>query len=276
MLEFSTTECLLDKDGNVTFLNMLNWHDLHYTPLEDSYLSTMFNTVVSVAAALSPEQRLASFNTDTLRMKIFGFRRLVEEVRYHKEQRELGRVQAFEKDNGIFQSGKLYHQLIRDDLDRHEQALFDAFLGVDASNDLLLQRAEIENLMRRIEPNASPAKWKHRIKTMNLEPGDALSFAQFLKWTYEMQHNESKSASESAASGKKLAEGIVKLSVDKGMEKILDSSVWSGSKGWEKAHADGPKAKQDLRNAYIRTYRELRCYKMELNFRELELNCTRL
>eukprot|EP00929_Paragymnodinium_shiwhaense_P085702 TRINITY_DN46125_c0_g1_i2.p1 TRINITY_DN46125_c0_g1~~TRINITY_DN46125_c0_g1_i2.p1 ORF type:complete len:414 (+),score=105.27 TRINITY_DN46125_c0_g1_i2:89-1330(+) len=267
-------EGLLDADGNVTFLNMLRWNDKHSKPSEESYFSSMYHAVVAASGMKSTDQRLAELPTDTLRTKIFGFRRLVEEVRYHHEEVKLLRAQGAEKDKGLFKAAEDYHRLVSDELDPTEQTLFDAFLQVDSSGDLMLQRGELDSLLRRIEPDASPVKIRHRLDGLDLEPGVALSFVKFLQWTYEAEHAGTKGSAGSQA-GQQLYKSVYKLTLDAKMDKMITGS-WTGDRSWKDAYEKGVHALQELRDAYIRTFRELRCYKMELEFRKVELDCTHL
>eukprot|EP00931_Biecheleriopsis_adriatica_P081165 TRINITY_DN54507_c0_g1_i1.p1 TRINITY_DN54507_c0_g1~~TRINITY_DN54507_c0_g1_i1.p1 ORF type:complete len:432 (-),score=114.41 TRINITY_DN54507_c0_g1_i1:38-1333(-) len=260
------------KDGSVSFVSLLRWFSGskggEHKETSFTFNATALMTAILGSGAISCDSRLQALDWTQLRRNVMGYRRLYQQLRDFKEQRLLAPALEHESHHGIFETMPEYYKVLAAEFEGDMELLFELFCEVDESNNLLLEENEVIAMLRHMDSGATPDEVKRYIAEINLDSGP-LSFASLIDWWDQAQ---SVANSLVAEKGALLIAGIKGRSYTAKVAGMLGESAVM--KRWEQANNAG--TLQELRAAYLRTFHEVREYKVERDLQRVEAECAQL
>lgn len=261
----------MDKDGSISFVSLLRWYAGRSVDLDEHAANRMGFSVASLvvgvvgSSALFNDTRLDALGWAGLRRNIIGYRRLLLQLRQLQEERALEPARNVESSEGLEAALPLYHAVLVREFEGDAEHLFELFIEVDQSCNMLLETEEVLLLLGLLDQNASEADLRRYLIEINLTEGP-LSFASFLDWW-----DQACSVSNSlvAEKGALLLASVKANSMGK---KIAGLFMQTAVQQYY-ARAKEKGRLEVLRMAFCRALAEVRQYKMGRDLRLVEGEC---
>lgn len=248
------------RDGSISFLSLLKWYSQDDGEYQET-TTTMNLTSLSVgmlgSGYVGCDSRIDALDWKALRANIIGYRNVYSKLREFKEERSLRKAREVEDTKGLQDAMQEYYGLLAAEFEGDEEHLFELFNEVDNSGNMLLEVEELEDLLRKLDTSATPADLKRYTTEINLEEGNPLSFSFLIDWWEQARSAENSLVAEK---GMSLLASVRARVMSRSFSFSTDSAA---SRKWAEAAGKGPEHLEALRDAYIRTFKEVREFKME-------------
>lgn len=256
------TDELMARDGSISFLSLLKWYSQDGGQYQET-TTTMNMTSLAVgmlgSGYVGCDSRIDALDWKALRANIVGYRNVYSKLREFKEERNLRKAREVEESKGLHEAMVEYYRLLAAEFEGDEEHLFELFNEVDVSGNMLLEHDEIEALLRMIDTSATPDDLKRYTTEINLEEGNPLSFSFLIDWWEQARCAEN---SLVATKGMSLLASVRARVMSRSLGAFMSTDSASNRK-WSEAASKGRQYLEDLRDAYIRTFREVREFKKE-------------
>mmetsp|Transcript_51010 Transcript_51010/g.95488 ORF Transcript_51010/g.95488 Transcript_51010/m.95488 type:complete len:420 (+) Transcript_51010:118-1377(+) len=258
------------KDGSISLVSLLRWYSGSGSEKASSYTFSAATLLTGLlgSGVVGCDARLQGLDWLALRRNVMGYRRIYSQLRELKEERLLTSVMEKESQNELLETMPEYYKLLAKEFEGDMELLFELFCEVDESNNLMLEEREVEIMLRKMDTAASPEDLRRYVAEINLADGP-LSFASLIDWWDQARTvpnslvSEKGTALVASIKGRSYAATVAGLFGDTAVQRRWDQ-------------ADGAGTLQALRQAYCRTWREVREYKAERDLRKAEAECAQL
>ncbi|CAE7595531.1 unnamed protein product [Symbiodinium natans] len=260
------------KDGSISLVSLLRWYS-GSNGSEQKASSYSFGAATLLTGLLGSgvvgcDARLQGLDWLSLRRNVMGYRRIYSQLRELKEERMLTLIMEKESQTGLLETMPEYYKLLAKEFEGDMELLFELFCEVDESNNLLLEEREVEIMLRKMDTVATPEELRRYVAEINLTDGP-LSFQSLIDWWDQARTVPNSLVSEKGSALVASIKGRAYAATVAGL--FGDTAV---QRRWEQADAEG--TLQALRQAYCRTWREVREYKAERDLRRAETECAQL
>jgi len=257
---------LMAEDGSISFVSLLQWYSGSsggkYRDTSYSFNVTSFTVGLLGSGMVQSDSRLETLDYRSLQRNVVGYRQLLQQLRQFQEERSLAGAQEVEREQGIYEAMPSYYAILAKEFEADGGHLFEIFTQVDKSGELLIDGSEVEGLLFLLDPDASEADMQRYQVELNLG-GTPLTFAAFCEWWEQARMVPDSLVSEKGAG---LIAGVKARAARMAIGGFFtDSTV---RKRWQEAR-DSDQLQQ-LREAYCKTFSEIREYKMERDLKAAE------
>lgn len=263
---------LQEQDSSISFVSLLKWYsgdmgdDFKETTARFNLTSLLTGFLGS--GMLQNDSRLEALSNTGLRRSIVGYRRLLTQLRQLREERVLAAAREVESSVGLEDAMPEYYKILAQEFDGDAEHLFELFCEADEAGQLQLESQEVETLLRLLDTGATEADLKRYITEINLTDGP-LTFASLIDWWDQARSVPNSLVAEKGAT---LLASVKAQAARRSLGGIFGETA--AQRRWAEAKEAGQL--QALRQAYCRTYSEVREYKIERDLRNAETDCARL
>lgn len=260
------------KDGSISLVSLLRWYTgsngSEHKAASYSFSAATLLTGLLGSGVVGCDARLQALDWLSLRRNVMGYRRIYSQLRELKEEKLVTMIMEKESQSGLLETMPEYYKLLAKEFEGDMELLFELFCEVDESNNLMLEEREVEIMLRKMDTGATPEDLRRYVAEINLADGP-LSFASLIDWWDQARTvpnslvSEKGSALVASIKGRSYAATVAGLFGDTAVQRR-----------WDQADAEG--TLQALRQAYCRTWREVREYKAERDLRKAETECAQL
>jgi len=186
---------------------------------------------------------------------------------------DLNEAQSFEEEHGLgAKSMRFFHDLLTGSFEGEMELLFELFMGVDRTENLILDNEEIRELILLLDPNASNVDVVRYMNEVNLfKKKGELNYVALLDW---WNRTRTKEDSIVAQKGTAFLLLLKARSVSSGLFRYA-YGLADLEKKWRKLAKKEPPKLHRLRESYRHAFVELRRYKLKLHLTEAEESCLR-
>lgn len=261
------------RGASISFVSLLRWYvgnggGGHLQDTTYRFALTSLSVGVLGSGYVGSDSRLQAMDWVSLRQNILGYRRILRQLWRLQEERALGAPRELESKVGLEGAMPEYHNVLTKEFEYDGEHLFELFCQVDLSGNLLLEEEEVEAFLKLLDTGATDQDLRRYVAEIRIDD-DPLSFASLIDWWEQARHVPNSLVSEKGTA----LIASVKAQAARGRVGGLFYET-TFQKRWSEAKADN--RLQALRQAYVRTLRELREYKMERDLRAAEVECQAL